>query len=100
MKNDKNENKALSQTSVSRSVFKKLMKNTEKHYYNYLNEKGKLEAFFYEKVNFDFSIDYMPGDGFLLLHVGTASVCEVEKCFEIILKNGILTHDDVLSISI
>lgn len=38
----KTKNKALNKTDVSRSVFKKLMKNTEKHYSNYLNEKGKL----------------------------------------------------------
>lgn len=100
MKNNINENKALSQTSVSRSVFNRLLKKLDKKYSEYTSAKGELENFFEGKVGFNYSIDYMPGDGFLLLHPDTASVCEVEKCFEIILKNGVLTSEDVLSISI
>lgn len=100
LKNEITENEALSIARVSRSVFNRLLKKLDKKYGEYTSVKGELETFFEGKVDFNYSIDYMPGDGFLLLHPDTASVCEVEKCFEIILKNGILTSEDVLSISI
>lgn len=85
---------------VSGSVFKKMLRDTEKFYSKYYSKKGGLEALLFDYVEFDFSIDFMPGDGFLLLDSDSSRVAPVEKCFEIIKKKGSITKEDMRYVSI
>lgn len=100
MNAEKDQNEALNKTDVSKSVFSTLLKKMEKTHSSYILAKGSVEEFFSKYVDFDFSIDDMPGDGFLLLDYENSRVATIEKCFEIITKNGILTQDDMKTISI
>lgn len=71
-----------------------------KKYNTYIGSKGEVEKFLSCYIHFDFSVDFMPGDGFLLLDYENSRVAPVEKCFEIILEKGVLEQSDMLEISI
>lgn len=94
-----NTNTQLPQTIVSKSVFVKLNKQIEKQFLSYNSAKGNLEAFLSNYIDFDFCVQDMAGDGFTILDYDNSKVASVEDCFEIILKNGKLTKDDLATVS-
>lgn len=62
-------------TRVSKSAFDKLNLNMNKNWSKYLSAKGSLEAYLSDFIDFDFSINDMPGDGFVVLDYQRAKSC-------------------------
>jgi hypothetical protein len=79
----------------------KEIKKLHKLYGDYLTQIGVIESKLSDKIDFEFSLDYMPGDGFLILDVESdTKVAPLEDCLKIIKKKGILTSKDLATISI
>jgi hypothetical protein len=55
---------------------------------------GELEASVKDKIGFDFSIDYQPSDGFVVLNYETSSLAPLDFCIDKINKKGFLSEDD------
>lgn len=78
--------------------FKSKLNKVNKSYGEYIKAKGNLERLLSQYIDFDFSIEDMPGDGFVVLDAENASVAKVEDCFNHIVNNGTLTQDDLQEI--
>lgn len=61
---------------------------------------GTLEAKIRYRVEFDFSIDYQPSDGFVLLHVEGANVAPLDLCLKVINEMKKLNETDFLKLTI
>lgn len=59
----------------------------------YHTEKEHLEQLVSEYIDFSFSIDWMPGDGFIILNNDTNTVAPLDTCILTIDKFGTLTED-------
>lgn len=95
----KSQTKQSCKTGVSKSAFYKLNLNMNKKWSKYLSSKGNLEAYLSDFIDFDFSINDMPGDGFVVLDYQNDKVASVESCFKIILEKGKINQDDFATIS-
>jgi hypothetical protein len=73
---------------------KSLVDKMNRAHSNYLSKLGAVESMLSDKIDFDFSIDYIPGDGFVVLDYDASNVASLSTCIEIIKKKGILTKDD------
>jgi hypothetical protein len=87
------------QTDVSKSAFDKLNLNMNKNWAKYISSKGSLEAYLSDFIDFDFSINDMPGDGFVVLDYQNDKVASVESCFKIILEKGKINQEDFAILS-
>jgi len=76
------------------------VKHLEKAHKVYESEVGSLEKAISEKVEFDFGVDYMPGDGFVLLNVETTNLAPLSSCIREIESSGSLTEDSHKSMCI
>lgn len=61
--------------------------------------KGSLEQEISDKVQFDFSIDYNPSDGWIMIAFDSHSA-SLEPLLTIIKEKGVLTDDDYFTYSI
>ena len=95
----KSQTKQSCKTLVSKSAFDKLNLNMNKNWSKYLSAKGSLEAYLSDFIDFDFSINDMPGDGFVVLDYQNDKVASVESCFKIILEKGKINQDDFATLS-
>jgi len=93
------DNPHLHKTDVSKSVFNKLYKALDKNFSLYDSARGNIEAFLSDYVDFDFCVQNMAGDGFAILDYDNSKVAGLDHCFEIILKKGKLTKEDLATIS-
>lgn len=84
---------------VSKSDFDKLYLNINKSWSKYLSTKGSLEAYLSDFIDFDFSINEIPGDGFVVLDYQNDKVASVESCFKIILEKGKINQKDFATLS-
>ena len=73
---------------------KRSYKTAVKAHERYIGWMGILEEELKEFVKFDFSVDYMAGDGLLILNEESTSVATVMSCIDLIDKYGELTEDD------
>ena len=99
MKKDYKENKTLNQSRVNKSSFDKLYLNMNKNWSKYLSTKGSLEAYLSDFIDFDFSINDMPGDGFVVLDSQNNKVASVEICFKKNKKKGKINQEDLATLS-
>jgi len=54
---------------------------------------GTMEAVLADKIEFEFSIDDIPGDGFCILNIESARVAPLIYCMDIIKEKKVLTVD-------
>ncbi|SFU77250.1 hypothetical protein SAMN05216480_12333 [Pustulibacterium marinum] len=66
----------------------------------YLSVVSDLEAEIIDKVAFEFSIEYQPSDGFIILHLEDLKNASLESCLEVIYEKGVLTYGDYLRLTI
>lgn len=93
------QNTHLRQTNVSKSVFTKLSKELNKNFSLFDSARGNIEAFLSDYIDFDFCVQNMAGDGFAILDYDNSKVAGLDHCFEIILKKGKLTKEDLATVS-
>jgi len=86
-------------TRVSKSDFDKLNLNMNENWSKYLSAKGSLEAYLSDFIDFDFSINDITGDGFVVLDYQNDKVVSVESCFKMILEKGIINQKDFATLS-
>ena len=84
---------------VSKLAFDKLNLNMNINWSKYIYAKGSLEAYLSDSIDFDFSINDMPGDGFVVLDSQNDKVASVESCFKIILEKGKINQEDFAALS-
>lgn len=92
-------NEPLQQPLVSKSVFTKLSKELDKNFSLFDSARGNIEVFLSDYIDFDFCIQNMAGDGFTILDYDNSKVAGLDHCFEIILKKGKLTKEDLATVS-
>jgi hypothetical protein len=93
------QNSQSCKTHVSKSAFDKLNSNMNNNWSKYLSAKGSLEAYLSDFIDFDFSINDMPGDGFVVLDYQNDKVASVESCFKIILEKGKINQEYFATLS-
>jgi len=93
------DNPHFHKNDVSKSVFNKLYKALDKNFSLYDLARGNVEAFLSDYVDFDFCVQNMAGDGFVILDYDNSKVAGLDHCFEIILKKGKLTKEDLAKVS-
>jgi hypothetical protein len=84
---------------ASKSVFNRLHKALDKKFSIYDSARGNIVAFLSDYVDFDFCVQNMAGDGFVILDYDNIKVAGLDHCFEIILKKGKLTKENLATIS-
>ena len=60
----------------------------------YEKEKARLEFMLLGKVHFEFKVDHMPGDGWVLLEVESALVCSLGVVMDMVHNTGEFTVED------
>ncbi len=66
----------------------------------FIGATGTVESILADKIEFEFYIRDMPGDGFVILNVETASVAPLSWCISEIEKKGFLSSDSHDGVSI
>lgn len=61
---------------------------------------GSMEEAMVDKIEFEFSITWVSGDGFCVLNVGEEALSPLEDCMNAIKNKGILTADDHVALAI
>jgi hypothetical protein len=96
---NKTEKPHLHKTDVSKSVFNRLYKSLNKNFSLYDSARGNIQDFLSDYVDFDFCVQNMAGDGFAILDYDSSKVAGLDHCFNIILKKGKLTKEDLARVS-
>ena len=74
-------------------AYKELIKSHNK----YISAIGSLQREIVDKVEFDFSISYQDSDGFVIVHYDENRNGILERCLDIIKKEGKLTYESYLT---
>lgn len=80
--------------SVAYTKFEDGLSDLKKKRTAYEESLNNLERQLKDKVEFDFSIEYMQSDGFCLTNYNTSNTAPLDACIEIIKKKGTLSVED------
>jgi hypothetical protein len=80
-------------------MVKRALNTLNKGLFAFNNAKGNIEAQIVDKVEFEFSIDYNPADGWIMIAFKDHNAA-LEPLLRVIKEKGVLTENDYMCFSI